>query len=249
MGETGPRIRGARRAAMGAPHAYLPSTAAGSESESGYSSRSWTTTGRPAWVGRRGRGDPTRVLAVSSEPSLDVGGPGQFDDNGVNPLSVFRRGDRIWLYYAGWQRGMRLPYLLFTGLAFSDDDGAHFSGTRAFQSSTARMPSRRCARAFVMPRDSGFRAGTGRRQLGRIAGTADPATTCATSSPPTASLAGGGEPCIHPRAPDEYGFGRPTYSRRKGACACGTRCESRAGIRLGYASRATDISGSDGTRS
>ena len=82
--------------------------------------------GRVGWVDVDA-GEPTRVLAVSERPALDVGAPGTFDDHGVTPLSVTRTADgRLRLYYAGWQLGIRIRYFLFTGLAESADDGESF---------------------------------------------------------------------------------------------------------------------------
>jgi predicted GH43/DUF377 family glycosyl hydrolase len=70
--------------------------------------------------------DPARVLAVSKQPVLDIGEPGAFDDNGVNPSSIVRAGDEIRLYYIGYQLGIHVRYLLFAGLAISRDGGATF---------------------------------------------------------------------------------------------------------------------------
>jgi hypothetical protein len=81
--------------------------------------------GRLGWVDVDGR-DPTRVLAVSERPALDVGAPGCFDDNGVTPLSICEVDGRLRLYYAGWQLGVRARYFLFTGLAESADGGESF---------------------------------------------------------------------------------------------------------------------------
>ena len=69
---------------------------------------------------------PFNVLHESLEPVLDIGEPGSFDDSGVNPSSVVVTNDRIYLYYIGWQRAERVPYLLFAGLAVSGDGGATF---------------------------------------------------------------------------------------------------------------------------
>jgi len=83
--------------------------------------------GRIAWVDVKAS-DPTRVLAVSSRPALDIGVPGTFDDNGVSPTSVVRdRNGELRLYYVGWQLTPRVRYLLFTGLAISSDDGETFA--------------------------------------------------------------------------------------------------------------------------
>ena len=70
--------------------------------------------------------NPTRVLAVSERPSLDIGRAGCFDDNGVGPCSVIQNDGEIWLYYVGYQLPHRIPYTLFTGLAVSRDDGRTF---------------------------------------------------------------------------------------------------------------------------
>jgi predicted GH43/DUF377 family glycosyl hydrolase len=69
--------------------------------------------------------DPTRVRAVSAEPVLDLGPPGAFDDSGVNPSCVVDAGGRRRLYYIGWQRCERVPYMLFAGAA-EPGDGAAF---------------------------------------------------------------------------------------------------------------------------
>ena len=70
--------------------------------------------------------DPTSVLGFSQAPLLDIGEPGMFDDNGVNPVTVIERNGDLWLYYVGWQIGRKVRYTLFTGLAISTDDGHSF---------------------------------------------------------------------------------------------------------------------------
>jgi hypothetical protein len=69
--------------------------------------------------------DPRRVLAEAPEPILDLGDPGRFDDSGVTPSSIATVGGRRCLYYIGWQRCERVPYMLFTGLA-EPTEGSHF---------------------------------------------------------------------------------------------------------------------------
>ncbi|MDQ3281905.1 MAG: glucosyl hydrolase [Acidobacteriota bacterium] len=71
--------------------------------------------------------NPLRVLNVSQEPVLDIGIPGTFDDNGVNPIAVIREGDRIYLFYNGWQIPTRIRYTFFLGLAISTDGGETFT--------------------------------------------------------------------------------------------------------------------------
>lgn len=60
---------------------------------------------------------PTRVVATATEPLLDLGELGAFDDSGVNASSLVETDEGERLYYIGWQRAERVPHLLFTGLA------------------------------------------------------------------------------------------------------------------------------------
>jgi predicted GH43/DUF377 family glycosyl hydrolase len=83
------------------------------------------TVGRIGYVDVDAR-DPSRVLEVSEAPVLDIGEPGAFDDNGVVPASVIWHGDEIWLYYVGFQLGVRVRYFMFSGLAISRDGGKTF---------------------------------------------------------------------------------------------------------------------------
>lgn len=62
--------------------------------------------------------DPRRVINVAQEPVLDIGAPGHFDDNGVNPCCTVTLPDgSVRLYYVGYQLQRNIPYTLFTGLA------------------------------------------------------------------------------------------------------------------------------------
>ena len=70
--------------------------------------------------------DPAKVLRVSSEPVLDTGALGMFDENGVVPCAVVRRNDELFLYYAGYQLGLKVKFFVFGGLAVSKDEGQSF---------------------------------------------------------------------------------------------------------------------------
>lgn len=70
--------------------------------------------------------DPRKVLRVSRVPALDVGMPGAFDDNGVVPASIVEREGRLYLFYAGYQLVPKIKFLVFGGLATSDDGGETF---------------------------------------------------------------------------------------------------------------------------
>jgi hypothetical protein len=77
------------------------------------------------------RDDPQRVLRISRGPVLTMGKPGTFDDDGVMPSDVVPVGNRLYLYYSGWNQRTRVPYHNSTGLAVSDDGGESF--TRMFE--------------------------------------------------------------------------------------------------------------------
>jgi hypothetical protein len=186
-------------------------------------------------------GDPTRVLEVSRQPVLDAGRPGAFDDSGVNPASVFRHDGRIWLYYVGWQHGTRVPYLLFTGLAFSDDGGSSFqrhARVPVLDRSDAEPTLR--SGAFVAPPCGrrGFRAWyvSGESWV-ESQGRLRPSYGLRyAESPDGIDWPPEGTPCLEPAAPDEYGFGRP-YVEDGGdrlRMWYSIRSHSR-GYRLGYA--------------
>lgn len=67
--------------------------------------------------------NPLKVLDVAKEPALDLGEPGLFDDSGVNPLCIVSVDQKRYMYYVGWQRAERVPYLLFAGLAIDHGNG------------------------------------------------------------------------------------------------------------------------------
>lgn len=71
--------------------------------------------------------DPQSVLNVSNEPVLDIGNPGTFDENGVVPSAIVKRGKNLYLYYAGYQLGQKVRFYVFGGLAISKDGGESFS--------------------------------------------------------------------------------------------------------------------------
>ena len=71
--------------------------------------------------------DPRRVINVAQEPVLDIGSPGHFDDNGVNPCCTVTLPDgSVRLYYVGYQLQRKIPYTLFTGLAQAPSAASNF---------------------------------------------------------------------------------------------------------------------------
>ncbi len=73
------------------------------------------------------RSDPSRVIGVAERPILDLGEPGTFDQFGAMSGTVARVGNEVLIYYAGWTRGLGVPYHHALGLAISHDDGRTFA--------------------------------------------------------------------------------------------------------------------------
>jgi hypothetical protein len=80
--------------------------------------------GRATFVDVRAE-NPSEIIRAVDTMSLDLGDLGSFDDSGVVPSCALRVDGEVWLYYVGFQRSSRVPYMLFSGLAKSSD-GVHF---------------------------------------------------------------------------------------------------------------------------
>jgi predicted GH43/DUF377 family glycosyl hydrolase len=70
--------------------------------------------------------NPARILRVNSDPILELGKPGAFDEHGIMPSCAIRSNDQVFLYYSGWSRAASVPYTNSTGLAISNDGGETF---------------------------------------------------------------------------------------------------------------------------
>jgi hypothetical protein len=79
-----------------------------------------------AWVDLD-RKDLRRVLRVSEQPILPLGGLGEFDEFGTYPVSVIADGQQVRAYYAGWTRCESVPFNVAIGMATSLDGGATFA--------------------------------------------------------------------------------------------------------------------------
>jgi predicted GH43/DUF377 family glycosyl hydrolase len=187
--------------------------------------------------------DPTRVLRASPEPVLDLGEPGTFDDSGVNPSCLLRAGDRWRMYYIGWQRSRRVPYLLFAGLAASTD------GERFERTSRAPVLDRTDAEPFlrsatsVLAVEGGFRAwyvsATG---WTTVNGEPYPRYVVRTAdSGDGLQWSAGGQVCIDLEG-DEFGIGRPWVVRDPDRYRMwySIRSHSRP-YRMGYAESANGL--------
>jgi predicted GH43/DUF377 family glycosyl hydrolase len=113
------------------------------------------TRGRVGWVDVRADA-PGEIVGVSERPVLDIGAPGMFDENGVVPTRVIAVGDRLFMYYVGFQVGSQVKYFQFQGLAISTDGGASFERAQ-------RVPVLERSDAEPLNRTSAFVRHTGGR--------------------------------------------------------------------------------------
>jgi hypothetical protein len=189
--------------------------------------------------------DPTKLIAVSDSPVLDVGEAGCFDDNGVNPLSIIRRDNLIFLYYVGWQLGVKVPYTLFVGLAVSKDNGHTFNRVTTVPI-LDRVEGETCVRtaSHVLRRD-------GLWQMWYIGGS----NWVEDNGKPVPSYnlryiesedgihwPGPGRLVLDVEGPDEYGFGRPFLRFEDGRYKLWYSIRSFSkGYRMGYAESANGI--------
>jgi len=71
--------------------------------------------------------NPKQILDYSKTPSLDIGQDGCFDDNGVLPSGILKENNKLYMFYSGYQKVGKVPYLIFAGIATSEDDGKSFT--------------------------------------------------------------------------------------------------------------------------
>jgi predicted GH43/DUF377 family glycosyl hydrolase len=197
-------------------------------------------------IGRAGYIDvdadaPNRVLRVCSEPCLDIGLPGTFDENGVLPTCVVALGDgRLLMYYVGFELGTSIRYRLLTGLAISEDGGNHFS--RVHQTPVLERSDEelffRCA-AFVLQDHQRIRmwyAGGG-----SWTSINDKLMPCYDlrhiESPDGFTWPGTGQIVLPVTDDDEHGFGRPWVLKSKAGYQLffSVRKRSLGQYRLAYA--------------
>lgn len=62
-----------------------------------------------------------KIINLSSEPILDLGNLGEFDEHGTYPFSVLRRERDFIAIYGGWSRTVSVPFDISLGLAVSSD--------------------------------------------------------------------------------------------------------------------------------
>jgi predicted GH43/DUF377 family glycosyl hydrolase len=162
--------------------------------------------------------DPQKVLNVAPEPVLDLGELGTFDDCGTVPSSILEFRGRTYMYYIGHQRTVRVPHMLFGGVAVLQSDGRFLRQSRIpMMDRTEEEPFIRSA-AFVMNEDGLLKMWyVSCREWTYTAGQLhyNCAIRLATS---TDAVNWTTDPhiCISPNAEDEYAVGRPSVIRENG---------------------------------
>jgi hypothetical protein len=185
------------------------------------------------------RDDPARVIGVSNTPVLDIGVPGAFDDNGVLPLSIVQHDGVIYLYYVGFQLGVKVRFYMFCGRAESHDGGETFVRSQpvpVLERSTTERFSR--AGAFVRRDDDGiwrawYLSGNVWNDVG---GKQVPEYHLRSiESPDGLHFGGSGRECMQLKLPDEYAIARPFVVRDGNLQRMFYSVRSKSkGYRLGY---------------
>ncbi|PKO82457.1 MAG: hypothetical protein CVU19_01695 [Betaproteobacteria bacterium HGW-Betaproteobacteria-13] len=215
--------------------------------------------GRPAWMDLD-PAQPTRILGISRTPLLDLGRPGNFDDNGVVVTSVVRIDERICLlYYVGFELCHRIRYRLLTGLAISEDGGLTFRRYRETPI-LERSPEElyfRCGPQVVRDGDGFTMWYVAGSEWTEVQGKQVPVYEMRRLfSPDGIDWPDAGQPVQIPLAPDEHGFGRPwvvRHGNNEHELFFSVRRRSLGAYRLGYATstdsshwqRADDLLGLD----
>jgi len=68
-----------------------------------------------------------KIIKISSEPIMELGTFGTFDEFGTYPTSVIRNGNDVLAYYGGWTRCESVPYNVAIGIAKSTNQGESFT--------------------------------------------------------------------------------------------------------------------------
>jgi predicted GH43/DUF377 family glycosyl hydrolase len=183
--------------------------------------------------------DPGTVLRVSERPVLDIGRPGAFDENGVLPTCIVPVGDRLYLYYVGYQLGQRVRYFQFQGLAVSDDGGETFvrrQRTPVIDRSDQELLNR--TSAFVLRENSLFKMWyVGGSEWQDVHGKMLPVYNLRyLESPDGVRWGREGRVCLDFQGDDEHAFGRPWVFRDGDRYHMFYSVRTRSkGYRLGYA--------------
>ena len=69
---------------------------------------------------------PLKIISLNTEPVIDIGATGSFDDNGIIPSDVMNDGNFVYLYTIGFSVKNKLIFDAASGLAISEDEGKSF---------------------------------------------------------------------------------------------------------------------------
>ena len=182
--------------------------------------------------------NPLRILKVSEKPVLDIGLPGTFDDNGVTPICIVKSGKKLYLYYVGWQLGLKVRYFLFAGLAISNDYGESFqrySQVPILDRSDRELFTR--SAAWVRQEDNGWKMWyvVGQKWISVNNKQVPTYNVRYLESADGLSWGKQGTVCLELANENEYGFGRPFVIQENGIYKIwySIRTISK-GYRLGY---------------
>ncbi|MGA3058958.1 MAG: hypothetical protein ABSD92_01170 [Candidatus Bathyarchaeia archaeon] len=197
------------------------------------------TVGRVGYVDVSAE-NPSVVLNMSEKPVLDIGTPGTFDENGVVPVSIVKVEDKLYLYYVGFQKGYKVRYYMFIGLAISDDFGQSFARYRRvpiLDRTDKELLNR--AGAFVVHNSNLFRMWyvAGSTWVIGLDGKLLPEYNMRyLESADGLNWGKEGKVCMNFGSEDEHGFGRPCIVQEKELYKMfySVRLKSK-GYQLGYA--------------
>ena len=69
---------------------------------------------------------PEEIISITTDPVIDIGHTGFFDDNGIIPSDLVVNGDSVYLYTIGFSVKNKLLFDAASGLAISRDGGMSF---------------------------------------------------------------------------------------------------------------------------
>lgn len=183
--------------------------------------------------------NPSEILGVSAEPVLDIGTPGAFDENGILPTSILEVDGKLYMYYVGYQLGMKVRYYQFEGLAISEDGGNSFQRrlrVPVTDRSDAELLNR--TSAFVRRRDGVFEMWyVGGSEWTVVSGKLLPMYNIKyLTSEDGISWGPEGRVCIDYQSDDEHAFGKPFIIDADGIQKMFYSIRTRTkGYRIGYA--------------
>lgn len=195
-------------------------------------------------IGRAGYVDvdpenPKNILDISRRPVLDIGKPGRFDENGIMPTCILSVGDKLYMYYVGYQIGQKIRYYQFSGVAVSVDGGENFNRVQEVPILDRRQgESLNRTAPFVMFEDDCFRMWyVGGDEWTTVNGKSLPVYNVRyTESEDGINWSAHGSICLDFKSEDEYVIGRPWIFKANGLYKMVLSSRTRSkGYRLGYA--------------